>query len=207
MKIISFLTILFLYFVLSSCKYALNKKNTSQKYIDIVYHFDKTSDSTFCNPDLIHATDCELGDLYLTKKGYAIYFKYCLGTDSTFYCIGSYLITDSTITCSYDRDFVFAECTECDSIVHKKTNPNSGVLRKKNHNKMILHKLQCNNKIEYFVPPTEEQKQNTIKHIAQLKAIGVTLQPFRGYVFSIAVPKEAADFKAKIRQIHALQDL
>jgi hypothetical protein len=181
----------------------------AKKYVDVVYHYDKTSDSNFCSPDSLHDTDCELGYLYLTPKGNAIYYKYCLGTDTTIYCIGNYFITDTTISCSFDRDFVFAECTECDTIEQKKTNPNSGILRREPHDKMVLIKSNCTNKFEYHVPPTEEQKQNSIKQLELFKQFGgrVTFQRFKGFVFSSANINDAKEFRKKIKKIDALANL
>jgi hypothetical protein len=181
----------------------------ANKYLDIVYHFDKTSDSNFCNPDSLHDTDCELGYLYLTPKGNAIYHKYCFGTDTTIYCIGSYFITDSTISCSFDRDFVFAECTACDTVEQNKTNPNSGILKHESHEKLVLIKSNCNNKLAYHVLPTEEQKQNSIKQLELFKQFGgrVTLQRFMGFVFSSADINDAKGFREKIKKIPALSNL
>jgi len=200
--------IICLFYLLNSCK---NKKdNNSQihnNYVDIVYHFDKTSDSQFCNIDSIHQTDCEKGNLYLTSNGNTIYHNYCLGTDTTTYCIGKYTMTDTTIVCIFNQDYIFAECTECDSNDRKQVNPNLGILKKEKHDKMILKKINCLSNLKYYVSPTDEQKQNTLEKIKLYNEIGITLQPFRGYVFSVSEPNETTDFKKRIKSIKVLNTL
>lgn len=203
------LVLTFILFIAISCN---NSKSTSTELapirIDSVFNFAQTSDSKFCNKDSVMHTDCGLGTLYLTRNGNAIYHYYCLGDDTTTYCIGTYVITDSGITCNYTKDYLYADCEQCEEAdsTYKVQEPENGTLRTEKHNIMQLIKAKCND-FDFYIPPTEEQKQKTLREFEQAKTIGYTLQPFRGYVFWKATEQESKDVRSLIKKISALADL
>jgi hypothetical protein len=192
-----------------SCSNPSKKKDRPVSIqIDSVYNFAQTSDSKFCNKDSILPTDYGFGTLYLTKNGNAIYNYYCIGSDTTIYCIGTYAMNDSVITCHYTQDYLYADCTECQQAdsTYKIQKPENGILRKEDHDKVQLIRANCKN-FDFYILPTEKQKEKSKQELKQAKEIGYTLIPFRGYVYWKATPEESKAFRSFIKKIPALRNL
>jgi hypothetical protein len=183
-------------------------KQETPKAVDGVYHFAETSDSKFCSSDSIIPGDCGFGELYLTKKGNAIYNFICMGQDTESYSVGSYVVTDSTITCTFNRDYNYKlDCIGLPGCEDKKpADPNSGKIKGTETWTLDLIKANCKT-FQYYILPTKEQQLESKQNLEEAKKGNYDLLRFRGYVLSLLPDKDAKQYVDTLFKIKALSDL
>lgn len=127
---------------------------TENKTFEKLYDFAETTDKTFCNPDSIVGTDCGGGDIYFTKAGTVFYSFFCMGADTTTYHIGKYIMTDSTIDCTFSQRYSYFRghdepvFDDNGKEVIEKIDPNSGKIEPGKAWTIHLVKLKCD-KFDY----------------------------------------------------------
>lgn len=132
----------------------------SEQYVmeNTLFTSGPTSDSLFCNENLIIPTDCGIGKLYITTNGDALYNIFCVGDDSTKYYLGRYSMTDSNLVCTFHQTYTFySGCGECPPEIADTPHFNTGALAETSL-KYTLRRTSCQ-KYPYAMPVSAEELQ------------------------------------------------
>lgn len=136
-------------------------EDMTAKYTDenMLFSQGPTSDASFCSEDSIIGTDCGIGELYITKKGDALYHISCIGYDTAKYYLGRYYMTDSSLVCSFHQTYSFySGCGECPPELSDMPDLNAGTLDSIPLEQRVLKKTSCR-KYPYAIPATAEELQ------------------------------------------------
>ena len=171
-------------FLITSCSDQNKEINKpTRKTFEAVYHFVPTVDPNYCDKDSIIPGDCGFGDIYFMKNGVAIYTEFCMGQQTTAYIIGSYLITDSNLVCTFNSIYEYYDCSDCEE--QNPVDPNSGKIKAIRPWTLTLTKLNCDN-FAYCIPETPTRTR---------------------MVFSTSDQASITEFSASIAKIDALHPI
>jgi hypothetical protein len=92
------------------------KELCAQNSKSTLYYFHASTDTNFCSVDSLIKGDCIAGNIYLTNTGKSIYFLNCCCENPIVYNIGTYVLKNKKITCTFNKEFTVGD-------VLKKTEP------------------------------------------------------------------------------------
>lgn len=181
-------------------------ENPLPKTMQALFNFIETEDQNFCDTNKIIGGDCGFGSVYLNEKGDALFTEFCMGQDTMSYILGTYVNNDSTLVCSFEKEFCYYECSGCTEQTAI-TNPNSGKLHSSPQWTLTLQKnINCKN-YDYFRPNTIEEDAEIRKEVEDVKKSGIELMYKRGLVFKKASNEDLKEFLQSIHKIKTLNNL
>jgi hypothetical protein len=181
-------------------------ENPLPETMQALFNFIETEDKNFCDTNKIIGGDCGFGSVYLNEKGEALFTEFCMGQDTTSYSVGTYVSTDSTLVCSFEKEFCYYDCSDCIEQTTI-TNPNSGKLHSSSQWNLTLQKsINCKN-YDYFRPNTSEEDAEIRKEVEEVKKSGGELVYKRGLVFKKASNEDLKEFLQTIHKIKVLSNL
>lgn len=206
-KIVQISAIVVSVLVFATCTPEKEKsENPLPQTMQALFNFIETEDQNFCDTNKIIGGDCGFGSVYLNEKGEALFTEFCMGQDTTSYSIGTYVNNDSTLVCSFEKEFCYYDCSDCVEQTAI-TNPNSGKLHSSSQWTLTLQKnVNCKN-YEYFRPSTPKEDEEIRKEVEEVKKSGSELVYKRGLVFKKASNEDLKEFLQSIHKIKTLNNL